>query len=711
MYEAHFGLSGPPFQLNPDPSFYYDSRGHSHALAYLKYGAHQGEGFIVVTGEIGAGKTTVVRTLLEGLDPAKVVAAQIVSSQLAAGELLRAILIAFGVPVTQDSKAHLISTIEAFLTQLAAEGRRALLIIDEAQNLHREAIEELRMLSNFQLGNHALLQSFLVGQPELRTLLKSKAMEQLRQRISASCHLSPLDCIDTRKYIEHRLARVDWKGNPHFTIAAYERIHHWTGGVPRRINRLCNRLLLGAYLQGLSEISEGLVVETATELRSEIGELSDMLPLEPASTSPAVDVSTTARVRTRPSTTAAVSAMQVDPTTLPVVVPPHAGLVDPQGTLLCLCDSPTGFWQLAALSQVLSEFTDLPALTIIHPGAERSTGAVSDRMLPVPFGIAHLKLEPGDYAQVATAATARFDGLLAELAPSAVLSCGNDDVVLACTLLARKRGLPVLRLDAGRHRAAGDPEQLNAVLLDRLADELFTQAMADSHTLIREGVASDRVQCIGSLVPKFVNLAFPFMRGADKALANFGVEANALQGGFALLSHRLPPHADALQVVGRLMAVLSTIAQEVPLIWPLRASERAALITAGAETQLAQAGVILVQDRGYTGSLNLLRHARCLVMGPERELLEEAVALGKFSVAIGEAAHAGGSLGDKYSIVAGFDPDLAGRAARAVISGDGLEFDAPDFWDGSAADRMARRLRLRLGLEQPRVVRGLEVVQ
>ena len=218
------------------------------------------------------------------------------------------------------------------------------------------------------------------------------------------------------------------------------------------------------------------------------------------------------------------------------------------------------------------------------------------------------------------------------------------------------------------------------------------------------------MQCIGSLVPKFVALAFPFMR-ADKALANFGVEANALQGGFALMSLRLSPGADALQLVGRLMPVLAAIAQEVPMIWPLRASERAAMITAGVETQLAQAGVILVQDRGYTGSLNLLRHARCLVMGAERELLEEAVALGKFSIVIGAAgARAGDALGEKYSIVAGFEAELATRAAHAVITGAGLDFDAPDFWDGNAAERMARRLRLRLGLEPPLAKRGLEVV-
>ena len=273
MYESHFGFSGSPFQLNPDPAFYFDSRGHSNALAYLKFGAHQGEGFIVVTGEIGAGKTTLVRTLLEGLNPEQVVAAQVVSTQLESSELLQAILMAFGIPSPNPSKAHLIANLEAYLTTLAAKGRRALLIIDEAQNLKHEAVEELRMLSNFQLGKYGLLQSFLVGQPELRGLLQSKSMEQLRQRVIASCHLGPLDEAETRAYVEHRLKRVGWNGSlPGFAPGTFEAVHRWTGGVPRKINRLCNRMLLGAFLANANAISLALVDETATELRNEIGE-------------------------------------------------------------------------------------------------------------------------------------------------------------------------------------------------------------------------------------------------------------------------------------------------------------------------------------------------------------------------------------------------------------------------------------------------------
>jgi general secretion pathway protein A len=273
MYESAFGFSGPPFQLNPDPAFYFNSRGHGRALAYLQYGVAQGEGFIVITGEIGAGKTTLVRMLLDGLDRQKVLPAQIVSTQLESGELLQSIITAFGIPSQSNtSKAHLIATLEAFLTALAAQGRHALLVVDEAQNLEPRAVEELRMLSNFQLGNHSLLQSFLVGQPELRRLLESPSMEQLRQRVTASCHLGPLSLEETQAYIEHRLRRVGWTQHPAFGPGAHESLYQWSGGVPRRLNRLANRVLLAAFLDGSEDISADLIKRTAHELRAEIGE-------------------------------------------------------------------------------------------------------------------------------------------------------------------------------------------------------------------------------------------------------------------------------------------------------------------------------------------------------------------------------------------------------------------------------------------------------
>ncbi|SRR5258706_5201900 len=271
MYESFYGLSGKPFQLNPDPSFYYGSRGHKRAFAYLEYGLYQSEGFIIITGEIGAGKTTIVRSLLEQLDPAKVVAVQLVSTQLDADDMLRAVGAAFGLPVKSVDKAILLASLEAFLCQLAVDKKRALLIVDEAQNLAPRAVEELRMLSNFQFGDQALLQSFLVGQPELRSMMQSPQMQQLRQRVIASYHLGPLDKAETQAYIEHRLKHVGWKDDPQFEPACFDLIYELTGGIPRRINTLCNRLLLASYLSEKHSLSSGDVQAIAEEIREEMG--------------------------------------------------------------------------------------------------------------------------------------------------------------------------------------------------------------------------------------------------------------------------------------------------------------------------------------------------------------------------------------------------------------------------------------------------------
>ena len=271
MFESYFGFSAQPFQLSPDPSFYFESKGHGQALAYLKYGLHQREGFIVVTGEIGSGKTTLVRALLEGLDNQDVVAAQVVNTQLDSYDLLQAICTAFGVPMSGTSKAQLLATLETFFTALAANGRRALLIIDEAQNLGTKEVEELRMLSNFQLGPQALLQSFLVGQPELRMMLRSSIMEQLRQRVIASCHLGPMNAAETRGYVEHRLRHVGWKSMPLITDDAFGEIHAATEGIPRRINVLCTRILLACWIAANDRITASDVTHAAAELTAELG--------------------------------------------------------------------------------------------------------------------------------------------------------------------------------------------------------------------------------------------------------------------------------------------------------------------------------------------------------------------------------------------------------------------------------------------------------
>jgi putative secretion ATPase (PEP-CTERM system associated) len=243
MYETYYKLRGKPFSLSPDPHFFYASKGHRRAMSYLEYGVHQGEGFIVITGEVGAGKTTLVRNLFGHLDAAKVIGAQLVSTQLDDDDTLRMVIASFGLP-SEGSKAALLRRLEASLVECHEQGKRALLVVDEAQNLSLRGLEELRMLSNFQISNRPLLQTFLVGQPEFRLSMQSPGMTQLRQRVIAAYHLGPLDLKETHAYIEHRLLTVGWQHDPSIDNEAIGEIYTATRGIPRMINTLCDRLML-----------------------------------------------------------------------------------------------------------------------------------------------------------------------------------------------------------------------------------------------------------------------------------------------------------------------------------------------------------------------------------------------------------------------------------------------------------------------------------
>ncbi|MEJ2687783.1 MAG: XrtA-associated ATPase [Gammaproteobacteria bacterium] len=267
MYETFYNLKTKPFRLSPDPRFLFNSRSHLRAMAYLRYGLQMGEGFIVVTGDIGAGKTTLVRALIANLAKENVVAAQIVTTQLESDDLLRMVAGAFGLPSQDVSKAAVLRNLESFMLARSREGKRIVLMVDEAQNLPAKSLEELRMLSNFQTGDRALLQSFLLGQEELRDIMQSEGMEQFRQRVIAAHHLGPLEPHETRQYIKHRLCMAGWTDNPHFTDDAFVCIHERTGGIPRQINLLCDRVMLYGYLEELHQI-DGETVQLVVEERS-----------------------------------------------------------------------------------------------------------------------------------------------------------------------------------------------------------------------------------------------------------------------------------------------------------------------------------------------------------------------------------------------------------------------------------------------------------
>lgn len=269
MYEAFYGLANKPFQLNPDPSFYFGSKQHRRAKAYLDYGVSRNEGFIVITGEIGAGKTTLLRALIDGLHGTNVIVGHLVTTQLGAEDTLRMVGAAFGFRVKDVPKSELLITLEAFLISQTSKGKRCLLIVDEAQNLTPRAVEELRMLSNFQFGNQALMQSFLVGQPEFREILQRPEMEQFRQRVAATCHIGPLDVDETQHYIEHRLKCAGSTGKPSFDGDAFEAIFKASAGIPRRINSVCDRLLLLGFLAGKTHLTKADVEEVMRDMAQE----------------------------------------------------------------------------------------------------------------------------------------------------------------------------------------------------------------------------------------------------------------------------------------------------------------------------------------------------------------------------------------------------------------------------------------------------------
>jgi general secretion pathway protein A len=319
MYERFYQLRERPFALSPDPDYLYPSRVHREALSYLRYGIEGQAGFVVITGEIGSGKTTLLQTLLRGLDRETTVA-RLVNTMLEPNELLESILIDFGLE-PEPRKPGMLRQLGEFLVNERGAGRLVLLVVDEAQNLTLPALEEVRMLSNLETEKSKLIQIVLVGQPDLREKLGQPELEQLRQRVTVSYHLGPLDADDTSAYINHRLRRAAISAPLEFPADVSAVVHHRSGGVPRLINVICDAVLLFGYgadrrtidlalaEEALAELEATGVLAPPTDISPRVAPVSaGIVPLTPTPVAPRAEVGPSAASQADRAAGAAIDA-------------------------------------------------------------------------------------------------------------------------------------------------------------------------------------------------------------------------------------------------------------------------------------------------------------------------------------------------------------------------------------------------------------------
>ncbi len=269
MYLEHYGLKEPPFAITPNPRFLFYSTKHREAYNHLLYGIRERKGFVQLTGEVGAGKTTLCRAMLDALD-SQFATALILNPVMSANEMMKAIAIEFGLTVEGMDRLETLAVINEFLLWRASQGKDAVLIIDEAQDLTDELLEQVRLLSNLETDDRKLLQIVLMGQPELRDRLNAHNLRQLRQRITVRYHLGVLSRPEIAEYIRHRIHVSGGNGRPQFTAPAIWRIHRYSGGVPRLVNALCDKALLAGYVNQTDEIDFSLIGRAIRELEGHI---------------------------------------------------------------------------------------------------------------------------------------------------------------------------------------------------------------------------------------------------------------------------------------------------------------------------------------------------------------------------------------------------------------------------------------------------------
>jgi len=689
MYQSSFGITAPPFQLTADPSFYFDSSNHRKALADLSSWLLGEQGIVVVTGDIGVGKTTLVRTLVRDFGQAVLVVANLVSTQLDADDLFMSASIGFGIADVANRASRpedVVENLLQFFLAVTQQGRRAVWVIDEAQNLPRATLDRLVGFTT-KAPRGLNLQVWLVGQPELRETLESAGSELLRASVRGACHLGPLSRNETGAYIEHRLRKVGWNGSPRFESSAFDEIFRWTQGVPRKINQLCNRLLIARSLDPHLIIDGASVDVCASELSNEIG-LHEQLPPEAAAT-------TALRHHVSPPAASESPALRIADEWQRVDFEPGIGscnvaAVAPSAEpapLLCVASDYGDHVKAAALIRALAARADADSLGTTSSAAllrvhANDSLAYCGRLyadLGAYLRKVELNIREGPHEAIVLELMTSFAAAIDTLRPGAVIVFDGTPTAFACSTVARARRVPVVHVGAGlRLDERFVTSAATRKLTDHLADLVFTTDAQASRTLGLEGMSPERIHCVGSLAMDAIVFAMGLCHPPKRFFEN--------RHGYALAVLSNPINIDTRDPLGQLTEMLCEVSRVIPIVWLLRSRIHAQL-------KKYHLGVCIPEDRirrlpaqPYVDYVALLRGATC-VLTDSWAVQEEASALNIPCLVIGvfpKREIAGGS-----NVSVGLSRTRAVSAVWEYVLSGTAPVGPPPLWDGRAGARIA----------------------
>lgn len=646
MYESRFGITSPPFQLGPDPKFYFESGAHRRAIDQLRTGLLADSGFVVLSGEIGAGKTSLVRRLAADLG-ASMRVAQIASTQLDAQELLIAVALALGdtTPPEGEGVEARLSALHRHLRRLDRLETRALLVIDEAQHLGVDALQCLLRVVVPGSVRPLPLKVCLVGQPELANRLEAATLHELRTWTLASAYLEGLAPEETGQYIEHRLRLAGWNGVPHFDPAAHVEIHRATRGIPRLINRLCNRLLLSRLLGGEPLIDAEVVRETAQAIQEEMGGVPAAVP-------------EAARPRLEPR-------------------PPRDGLPDlAAGALWCVADGRGDHVKALVLMRALQDLSGAPPACLVRTrdnDALTLCRALYGESVPPHGRLADDTLgEPTALAQALT-----------RLHPRAVVAFGGGASAQACIAAARAQGIAAFHVDAA---VADKPPEGG---LEAMADVHFCSDALACEELQALGMPADRILQPGSMLADGLRAV---LTGGTPA---WPAGIPRPEGQYALAAWGHPDNTAERQVLADILAIVRDISRDVPVLWLLDPPLASQLTRYRLNQALAGERVTVAPPQAYASYVGMLANATC-VLTDSWSIQDEAMALNVPCLTFGRVLERPitSELGANTPI--GLNRPLATRWLWDCLFNGGRRVELPEGWDGRAAERVAARIVDRL---------------